>query len=52
MFGLHASMNLWWEVFAIDDTALGGWLANGARLPEDAPRAGDRMLSAAVPAHI
>lgn len=25
-------MNLWWEVFAVDDTALGGWLANGARL--------------------
>jgi uncharacterized protein len=30
-FGLHASMNLWWELFAIDDTALGGWMANGAR---------------------
>jgi membrane protease YdiL (CAAX protease family) len=30
--GLHAAMNLWWEVFAVDDTALGGWLANGARL--------------------
>jgi hypothetical protein len=29
---LHAAMNLWWEVFAVDDTALGGWLANGARL--------------------
>ena len=25
-------MNLWWEVFNVDDTALGGWLANGARL--------------------
>ena len=25
-------MNLWWEVFAVDDTALGGWVANGARL--------------------
>jgi len=25
-------MNLWWEVFAVDDTALGGWLANVARL--------------------
>ena len=25
-------MNLWWEVFAVDDTALGGWSANGARL--------------------
>lgn len=32
VFGLHAMMNLWWEVFAVDDTALGGWLANGARL--------------------
>ena len=30
--GLHCGMNLWWEVFAVDDTALGGWLANGARL--------------------
>lgn len=25
-------MNLWWEVFGVDDTALGGWIANGARL--------------------
>ena len=25
-------MNLWWEIFAVDGTALGGWLANGARL--------------------
>ena len=32
VFGLHSFMNLWWEVFAVDDTALGGWLANGARL--------------------
>jgi uncharacterized protein len=32
VFGLHALMNLWWEVFAVDDSALGGWLANGARL--------------------
>jgi membrane protease YdiL (CAAX protease family) len=32
VFGLHALMNLWWEVFAVDDTTLGGWLANGARL--------------------
>jgi CAAX protease family protein len=31
VFGLHAGMNLWWEVFAVDDTALGGWVANGAR---------------------
>ena len=32
IFALHALMNLWWEVFAVDDTALGGWMANGARL--------------------
>ena len=32
MFGLHAGTNLWWEVFAVDDTALGGWVSNGARL--------------------
>lgn len=32
VFGLHSLMNLWWEVFAIDDTALGGWLANAGRL--------------------
>jgi membrane protease YdiL (CAAX protease family) len=32
VFGLHAAMNLWWEMFAIDDTALGSWVANGARL--------------------
>src|SRR5262249_35638403 len=31
-FALHMSMNLWWEVFAVDDSALGGWIANGARL--------------------
>ena len=31
VFGLHSLMNLWWEVFGIDDTALGGWTANGAR---------------------
>jgi len=31
IFGLHSLMNLWWEVFAADDTALGGWLANAAR---------------------
>ena len=31
-FAIHALMNLWWEIFAIDDTALGGWYANGARL--------------------
>jgi uncharacterized protein len=32
VFGLHSLMNLWWEIFAVDGTALGGWLANGARL--------------------
>src|SRR5262249_1823613 len=32
VFGLHSLMNLWWEVFGIDDSALGGWTANGARL--------------------
>jgi membrane protease YdiL (CAAX protease family) len=32
VFGLHCFMNLWWEVFAVDGTALGGWLANVARL--------------------
>ena len=32
VFGLHALMNLWWEVFGVSETALGGWLANGARL--------------------
>ena len=32
VFALHSLMNLWWEVFAVDDTALGGWLANLARL--------------------
>ena len=32
LVGLHSLMNLWWEIFAVDGTALGGWLANGARL--------------------
>jgi membrane protease YdiL (CAAX protease family) len=32
VFGLHSLMNLWWELFGIDDSALGGWIANGARL--------------------
>lgn len=31
-FAVHALMNLWWQVFAVDQTALGGWLANAARL--------------------
>lgn len=32
VFALHGLMNLWWEVFGVADTALGGWIANGARL--------------------
>jgi len=32
LVGLHSLMNLWWAVFAVDNTALGGWLANAARL--------------------
>ena len=32
VIGLHSLMNLWWEIFAVDGTALGGWLANAARL--------------------
>lgn len=32
VFCLHALMNLWWEVFGVAETALGGWIANGARL--------------------
>jgi len=31
IFGLHSLMNLWWEIFAVDNTALGGWVANIAR---------------------
>lgn len=30
--GLHALMNLWWALFAVSDTAVGGWTANLARL--------------------
>lgn len=30
-FLVHAAMNGWWEVFDVDDTALGGGLANVAR---------------------
>jgi membrane protease YdiL (CAAX protease family) len=26
VLGLHCLMNLWWEVFGVADTALGGWL--------------------------
>jgi len=32
VFGLHCLMNLWWEVFGVAETALGGWIANAARL--------------------
>ena len=31
-FGIHMFMNLWWDVFAVADSALGGILANSARL--------------------
>lgn len=30
--GLHSLMNIWWYLFAVDTSALGGWLANIARL--------------------
>lgn len=30
--GMHVFMNLWWEVFAVDRTAIGNWVANGARV--------------------
>ncbi|HEV8371139.1 MAG TPA: type II CAAX endopeptidase family protein [Pyrinomonadaceae bacterium] len=30
--GLHSGMNLWWYVFAVDDSAFGGLKANIARL--------------------
>ncbi|HUF14140.1 MAG TPA: CPBP family intramembrane glutamic endopeptidase [Longimicrobiales bacterium] len=29
---LHSLMNVWWYLFEVDTTALGGWLANIARL--------------------
>jgi len=29
---MHALMNGWWEIFDVDDTALGGYMANIARL--------------------
>jgi membrane protease YdiL (CAAX protease family) len=32
VFCLHALMNLWWEIFGVAETALGGWIANAARL--------------------
>jgi len=30
--GMHVFMNLWWEVFAVDRTAIGNGIANGARI--------------------
>ena len=30
--GLHASMNLLWELYHIDSGTVGGWVANIARL--------------------
>ena len=32
VFCLHALMNLWWEIFGVAENALGGWIANAARL--------------------
>lgn len=31
-YAVHAAMNLWWIVFAVDEHALGGWAANAFRL--------------------
>jgi uncharacterized protein len=30
-FGVHAFMNLWWEVFAVDENVVGDWFANALR---------------------
>jgi membrane protease YdiL (CAAX protease family) len=30
-FALHALLNTWWTVFAVSDSALGGWADNGFR---------------------
>jgi uncharacterized protein len=30
-FGIHFFMNLWWEVFAVDENSLGDWFANAMR---------------------
>ncbi len=30
-FGVHAFMNLWWEIFAVDENVLGDWFANAMR---------------------
>ena len=32
VIGLHALLNLYWYVFAVSNTAIGGWLSNLARL--------------------
>ena len=32
IIGLHALVNLWWYVFAVDETVIGGWAGNIARL--------------------
>lgn len=32
VIGLHAVLNLYWYVFAVSNTAIGGWLSNLARL--------------------
>ncbi|MCY7356025.1 MAG: CPBP family intramembrane metalloprotease [Rudanella sp.] len=29
---VHILMNAWWALFAVDNTALGGWVANGCRV--------------------
>jgi uncharacterized protein len=29
---VHILMNAWWGLFAVDNTALGGWVANGCRV--------------------
>jgi membrane protease YdiL (CAAX protease family) len=31
-FGMHALMNLWWDLFDVSATALGGWYSNVLRL--------------------
>lgn len=31
-FFVHAMMNLWWEIFQVDETALGGWGSNLPRI--------------------
>lgn len=31
-WSIHAFMNFWWEIFALSDDPLGGWVANAMRL--------------------